>query len=324
MKKAEKIGEIFILAIIVCPLLYIVFGAPATLFSAFIFGLILFIRIFFNKKNKLIDESKAKEICGFSVASLVFSLLFFIPIIAPLLASILGLIAKVKISSSKGRLLGIGMARAGLTLSTIQILITTIIIYPTVAEYTKTLKMANNIAYAIDSDNPITRNFAVDLAKKYPGEFNFNQVCSIYKFIKNNWKYVNDPKEFEYFSPASETIKLKLSGDCDDFAIVMAATLQAIGANTRVVMAYGEKSGHAYAEVNMGEKFNEDIATIRSHFSFLFIPLIDNIWYQESDDGNWLNLDWTAEHPGGEYFCAKEGLYIYPNGKYKRVRFKKN
>ena len=73
-----------------------------------------------------------------------------------------------------------------------------------------------------------------------------------------NWKYVNDPKGFEYFSPASETIKLKLSGDCDDFAIVMAATLQAIGANTRVVMAYGEKSGHAYAEVNMGEGFNED------------------------------------------------------------------
>ena len=66
---------------------------------------------------------------------------------------------------------------------------------------------------AMDINNPITRSFSVQLASEYPGEYNLAQVCNIYDYIRNNWKYVNDPRGLEYFEKASITIQNGLSGD---------------------------------------------------------------------------------------------------------------
>ncbi len=178
---------------------------------------------------------------------------------------------------------------------------------------------AQNIRIAIDSDNPITRDFAVDLAKKYPGSFNFDQAVSIYKHIRSNWKYVDDPYDKEHFTPASRSIQLGLAGDCDDFAIVMAATLRAIGANTRIVLAYGETDGHAYAEVNVGDDPNQFLSVLQRRYSFFFIPLVYSLNYTPSDQGNWVNLDWFSNHPGGKSYEGKNGAIVYPNGSYQLV-----
>ncbi|MCS6822537.1 MAG: hypothetical protein NZ551_11810, partial [Microscillaceae bacterium] len=69
------------------------------------------------------------------------------------------------------------------------------------------------IRHAMDLNNPTTRKFAVKLAQKYPGDYNLNQVCAIWNFCKQNWKYVSDPRGINYVAKASESIELGLSGD---------------------------------------------------------------------------------------------------------------
>lgn len=171
----------------------------------------------------------------------------------------------------------------------------------------------NVLTYVCDFNASVTRSFATQLAKKSPGEYNIGQVSEIYKYLRSRWKYVNDPRGREYLALASESIAgTKLSGDCDDFAIVMYSVITAIGGKARINFAWNseDKSGHAYTEVFMND-FNE--ATLTKDLQKKFPDCdIDDIWYMEGNSGKWLNLDWTAEYPGGPYFKADERLkYFY-------------
>jgi transglutaminase-like putative cysteine protease len=103
---------------------------------------------------------------------------------------------------------------------------------------------AKEVAEAIDYKNPVTRNYAVKLASEYPGEYNVGQICSVYEHIRYNWKYVSDPSGRDYYASASETIGNGLAGDCDDFAILMAAAIEAIGGSSRIIAASGPKGNH--------------------------------------------------------------------------------
>ena len=42
-------------------------------------------------------------------------------------------------------------------------------------------------------------------------------------------------------------------GDCDDFAILLGALVESVGASSRIVFAYGPGGGHAYTEVYLGK-----------------------------------------------------------------------
>ncbi len=64
--------------------------------------------------------------------------------------------------------------------------------------------------------------------------------------IYKRWTYVNDPPNgFNYYSPpASRTINLGLKGDCDDFAILTASSIQAIGGGaSRIIIASNTDGG---------------------------------------------------------------------------------
>ncbi len=174
---------------------------------------------------------------------------------------------------------------------------------------------------AMDIDEEQTRLYALDLAAKYPGEFNIDQVCEVYSELYKNWKYVNDPRGREYVAKASTTIKAGLKGDCDDFAILMATMMESIGGEARVVGAYNYMiGGHAYAEVNIGdpELIPMHLKSVNKHYSKFFGKLfgrtkVDSLHYRVDDDGNaWLNLDWTSKYPGGKYFDANETIFYYP------------
>lgn len=166
------------------------------------------------------------------------------------------------------------------------------------SECSDNCEMLSDVA---DFRNPITRNFAVKLASKSPGSYNFGQVCAIFDNLYNNWKYVNDPEGAEYVAKASESIsQSSLSGDCDDFAICMASCIIAIGGEARVNTAWGPRGGHAFAEVCInGLSESEVKRTIAKMFPHYSISKI----HTQTDDGNtWLNLDWQAAYPGGQYF----------------------
>ncbi|UZE92794.1 MAG: PGF-CTERM sorting domain-containing protein [Methanosarcinales archaeon] len=176
--------------------------------------------------------------------------------------------------------------------------------------------MATDVAETIDYQNPTTRNFAVQLAAEYPGEYNIGQICSIYEHIRGEWRYVSDPTE-GYYAPASESIENGLVGDCDDFAILMAATIEAIGGSSRVIYAYGPEGGHAYAEVFFAKEGEE---SAEQNLQYLTNKYQTAVHYHTDSRGRiWLNLDWTARHPGGPFFEATDAWAIYPNGYYEKI-----
>ena len=183
---------------------------------------------------------------------------------------------------------------------------------------------ASKIVGAMDYTNPTTRDYALSLIDKdHGGNYNIAQICDIWEKIYKRWTYVNDPNGLNYYSPASRTINLGLKGDCDDFAILAASTMSAIGGSPRVILASNTgSSGHAYAEVRIASsKSGLDGAAkyICQRYN------CKGIAYRTTSEGGttvyWLNLDWRAKRPGGPYFQNNgETVAIYPNGRWVRLK----
>jgi len=162
---------------------------------------------------------------------------------------------------------------------------------------------------ACNYSNPKVRNYAVQLAGTSSGEFNIGQVCNVFDHFYSNWKYVNDPPNQEYVAKASESIENNFNGDCDDFAVLMCASILAIGGEARLNFAHNSESGHAFVEINLGQT---NINAIIDYLTRRY-RIHGSIWYRVDYQGNnWLNLDWFALHPGGKYFNFDAGTSFYP------------
>lgn len=98
---------------------------------------------------------------------------------------------------------------------------------------------ASKVVEVMDYTNPDTRDSALSLIDKdHGGKYNIAQICDMWEKIYKRWTYVNDPKGTEYYSPASRTVRLGVKGDCDDLAILMASSIQAIGSVSRIILAF--------------------------------------------------------------------------------------
>jgi len=181
---------------------------------------------------------------------------------------------------------------------------------PTTQEGVK--NMAKEMAKRIDYTNPIVRDLAVRLASKYPGERNIMQVQAIYEYVYRNWKYVSDPRGFEYYAYASETIRNNFAGDCDDYAILMSALVKAVGFSPRIIIACDKSSCHAYPEVYIGKG-----STCEEITNSLAKKFKDTVYYHTTSSGEcWLSLDWTSNHIGSNWLIRDEIFAIYPDGSY--------
>ena len=177
---------------------------------------------------------------------------------------------------------------------------------------------AQDASEAMDYKTPITRDFAVKLIpKSHSGEYSIAQICDVWQYVNSRWTYVNDPNGFNYWSPASRTINLGLKGDCDDFAILITSLNTAIGGSSRTVIV----PGHAYPEVYIGNS-KENVQKIVDYISKRYN--CKTVFYHHETDSQgvtryWLNLDWSAKHPGGP-FADDDGEYlvIYPDGRHQK------
>ena len=176
------------------------------------------------------------------------------------------------------------------------------------------------VVTAMDSRNPITRNTAVQLAAPDQGPYHVEQVARVWNEVRARWHYVNDPRGQEYFAKASESIQNDYAGDCDDFAIVLASMITAIGGDARVVMMDGPGGGHAYAEACL----NDPPDTIRDKLAAFYRAhrdarlgrqTLSEIHYRPSATCPvWLNLDWNAGVPGGDYEAEAWAVAIHDDG----------
>lgn len=183
---------------------------------------------------------------------------------------------------------------------------------------TRALGTDREILKAIDYKNPQVRDFAVNATNE-----NFRnsqqgikmkyrvlvQCFAVFKEINENWNYVSDPQDDEYIARASESVKL-LAGDCDDHSILMAAGIKAIGGVPRLVYT----KGHIYPEILIGKKKDLEYVTKLIH-SKLFSKESSRktIHFHKDEEGNiWLNLDYTADYPGGRFMNDEVIECIYP------------
>ncbi|WP_070136810.1 hypothetical protein [Crocinitomix algicola] len=172
---------------------------------------------------------------------------------------------------------------------------------------------------SIDFTNPIVRNYATSAAIKHFEEDahlsqnrKWVQFFSVFKEIYTNWKYVYDPIDGDYYAKASESIgQLKddgfFKGDCDDYSIMIAAAIKAIGGEVRLVRTEVEQNGrtvgHMYPEVKIGDdKDLEFVVYLIKNVFFVEEARGKSIFYYEDTKGLiWLNFDYNDRYPGGKY-----------------------
>lgn len=173
---------------------------------------------------------------------------------------------------------------------------------------------------AIDYNNPELVDFARNIASKHFQEYRalskdkrWIQYFSIFKEIENKWIYMHDPMYEEFFSKASNTAKQleyndKFKGDCDDYSIIIAACIRAVGGEVRLVrtnvlLEDGRTVGHLYPEVKIGDKKDlENVAYLLR--TLLFPKEIKNKpirYFLDAKGKVWLNFDYNDHFPGGRY-----------------------
>ena len=183
--------------------------------------------------------------------------------------------------------------------------------YPQDVIVSKLLPFPNRskILKAIEYNNPKVRNFALNATTKHfrdiKGYQKYRQTIqcfAVFKEIQGNWNYVNDPKGREYIASASESLQ-HFSGDCDDHAILMAATVRAIGGTPRLI----HTQAHIYPEMLIGSKSDlETVIYLIKEVLFVEESKNQEIHYHIDERGQiWLNLDYTAKYPGGPFMSQE-------------------
>lgn len=158
---------------------------------------------------------------------------------------------------------------------------------------------------AINFQNPTVRNFSLLATTKHFTDYQKRekrrisiQCFAIFKEINSQWNYVNDPKSREYLAKASESIE-HLSGDCDDHSILMAACIKSVGGTPRLI--YTNK--HIYPELLIGSQTDMEALNYLIREKLFKYEINNESLYYHIDEHNriWLNLDYTAQYPGGKF-----------------------
>jgi hypothetical protein len=171
-------------------------------------------------------------------------------------------------------------------------------------------KVTRRITSKMQIGDSLVRNWAVEHSLMHFGEYQnrygmITRHLSLFKHINSNFKYVPDTHRDEYYATPRETIGNGMGGDCDDHSILMASALMSIGAKCRLVII----EGHMYPELYAGNKQDFDI------FQQAIIQLfkkekVREIHYHEHNGDYWINLDYSARHPGGAYLNDRLRLMI--------------
>ena len=82
-----------------------------------------------------------------------------------------------------------------------------------------------------------------------------NRICyakAIFYFIRDEFNYINDPRNIEYVKTAEETI-ISRGGDCDDLSVLLANMLESIGIETEFVFV----PQHVFIKIKLNEALNK-------------------------------------------------------------------
>lgn len=128
------------------------------------------------------------------------------------------------------------------------------------------------------------------------------QILKLQNHIQSNWHYIFDPNTgSDTWRSAEATLSLKYqgkySGDCDDFAILMASFARQIGLQSRMVGGFDGEYGHAFAEFLIPNTESSN-------------PQLNGLDYRKDYKGIWISLDWFK---GSEHNRFTEDIYLFEN-----------
>lgn len=153
---------------------------------------------------------------------------------------------------------------------------------------------------------------------RYENDSPINKLLNIYAELREKWRYQSDEGEqhqsCEYSLGRLGRRSLKTgTGDCEDFAVTMAALLaECNDLTTRLVLCRGQdnsQDGHAYCEVLIGSDISTSkpiIGRLGTHWK------IDQVMYRlDSDGAVWVALDFN---PPASLYRGLPYAFIHPDG----------
>ncbi len=176
------------------------------------------------------------------------------------------------------------------------------------------ISVESDIISSIDYNHSEVKQFSNQAAINYFTEDNdkyFNnygniiRYFSVFKTINGAWKYVSDPSDEEHFANASESLN-SMAGDCEDYSIMMAACIKAVGGKTRIVWV----KEHAFPIVLVASDKYEYNLKVKPLLNLLFTDIYEeDFGVVQNEEGIWLNFDYTKSYPGGP-FLNKEVIKL--------------
>jgi transglutaminase-like putative cysteine protease len=109
-------------------------------------------------------------------------------------------------------------------------------------------------------------------------------VAAAFDHVFENVVYVNDPAGRDYWASPNETLQ-KMTGDCEDHAILLSALITAMGGNARFHM----EKDHAFLSVYVGVDMDAVHVALEKYYN---TPLEVASFHDRS--GYWLAADSTA------------------------------
>ena len=119
----------------------------------------------------------------------------------------------------------------------------------------------------IEVNNSFIKNYAYSIIKNI-NDSREHLINTVYRFIVDNFQYIEDPAEIELIKTPLETINDK-GGDCEDLTILLNSLLENIDIKTFIVM----NETHAYSLV-----CDVDINIIWKEIENSFIGIIEDKW----------------------------------------------
>ncbi len=115
----------------------------------------------------------------------------------------------------------------------------------------------------VDFDSENVASAAENATVNLGAEYNIGKVCAIFDYLDDNCVYTEDPNGDDWYSP--DELLNSLEGDCEDYAMLIAAMVNEIGGTSRVYLT----NDHAFAAVYVGntsEEFEAASDDIQSYY----------------------------------------------------------
>lgn len=135
----------------------------------------------------------------------------------------------------------------------------------------------------MDSKDALVLRKADDILARFPDPYNIYQAAAAFDFVHSNITYRAEPSGQDLWQSPAETLGL-LSGDCEDYTLLLSALITALGGTTR----FHVETDHAFLSVYVGTDLQAATDALSRYYNSEIRLAAFNDRY-----GYWLSADAT-------------------------------